>query len=194
MNNFKTLAVVVLLVLLIILLFYLVRVAVMTWTGCSAEEATKKIHAVMSPNSQTYHVKDDVILIQDLWKAVHAIIGNPRFNHLVALSQIIPIFLSGEASGIPYIALAFPYNSASEKTQAETLLSNILQKHLVSHGLYGQVLVDWPYHMSLQMPFIMLRYAETSEEGKILANTINQTVNQMAQQNGPVTDEDIDDV
>lgn len=194
MNNLKTLVVILLLVLFIILLFYLVRIAVMIWTGCSAEEATRKIHAVMSPNSQRYHFKDDVLLIQDLWKAVRAIIGDARFNKVVALSQITPIFLSGEASGIPYIALAVPYNSASEKMQAETLLSNILQRHLVSHGLYGQVLVNWTHHMGLQMPFIMLRYAETPEEKEILANTINQTVNQMAQQNGSVTDEDIDDV
>ena len=194
MNHIKTMVIVLVIVLLIIMLFYLVRVAVMIWTGCSVEEATKKIRGVMKTSSPVYHIGEDQMLIQELWDAVHRIIGDARFSNLANLSAITPIFTKGMASGLPYIALGFPYNSVNEKVLAETLLSGILKKYLAIHGLTAQVLVDWPYSEELKMPFIMLRCAETEEEEVLLKRTIAQEWDQLIRKNGPVVDEDIEDV
>lgn len=194
MDTFHTIVALFLIVLTIILLFYIVRFAVMIWTGCKAEEATKLIHTAIRSSSPAYHIGGDVLLIQEAWDAERRIIGDARFNNLVSLSQITPIFSTGMASGLPYIALVFPYTSSNEKIQAETLLSGIVKKYLAIHGLSAQVLIDWPYNAGLQMPVIMIRYAETEEEKEILVQTLNQQKNQIVRQYKPIVDEEIEDV
>lgn len=188
----KEIIMLVLALMIMILLFYLTRICIMIWTGCTKDEATKKIHNVMHPSSGTYHVATDSLLIGEIWDVIHVAIGDAQYNKIEQLSQIIPVFASGSASGLPYIAMAVPYRTANEQAQIESLSRQILEKNLSIRGLSQSILIDWKFNPALQMNMIMLRYAETEEEMKILTNTHSYTSRQLVLRNIPLRDEDID--
>lgn len=165
----------------------------MTWTGCDAKEATKMIHTAIRTSSPAYHIGSDTLLIQDLWDAIHTVIGDTRYGQLEQLSQHVPVFASGAASGLPYIALAVPYNNANEKAQVESLIRQKVERTLAIHGKPQRVLVDWKPNHGLQMDMIVVQYAETDDEMKILVNTHAYNGNQLIRRNAPLRDKEIDD-
>lgn len=177
----------------VVLLFYLVRFAIRLWTGCSKEEAAEQIYAVMRRSTADYQLAKDALLIQDLWDAIHTVIGDTRYGQLEQLSQHVPVFASGAASGLPYIALAVPYNNANEKAQIESLIRQKVERTLAIHGKPQRVLVDWKPNHGLQMDMIVVQYAETDDEMKILVNTHAYNGNQLIRRNAPLRDKEIDD-
>lgn len=177
----------------VVLLFYLVRFAIRLWTGCSKEEAAEQIYAVMRRSTADYQLAKDALLIQDLWDAVHTVIGDVRYKQIEQLSQHMPIFACGAASGLPYIALAVSCNNANEKAQIESLVRQKVERALAIHGKQQRVLEDWKFNPDLQMDMLVVRCAETKEEMEILLSTHAYNGNQMIQRNAPLRDKEIDD-
>lgn len=150
-----------------------------------------KVSDIIESTKPKYHLKDDMELYSELCEVLRIILGESRYKKLVELNQITPVILSGYASGLPYIAIVFPYESANEKAQAEKLFQAVLKKYLAIHKLNHNILVDWKEH-TLGIPVIMLRCAETKEELEILLRTIWFTSQKTVKQFKPPVDEDID--
>lgn len=176
----------------LVALFYFLRFVIILWTGCTKDEAAKRIHNVMNPSSGTYHIAADSLLISEIWDIIHTAIGDARYNQIVQLSEHIPVFASGSASGLPYIAMAVPYCNANEKAQIESQARKIVERNLSVRGFTQSILVDWKFNPTLQMDMIMLRCAETPEEMEILKNTHSYNGKQLIKRNIPLRDEDID--
>lgn len=155
------------------------------------KKITNKICDIIESTKPKYHLKDDVGLYSELCDVLRIILGETRYKKLVELDQITPAIFSDYASGLPYIAIIFPYESDNEKAQAEKLFQVVLKKYLAIHKLNHNILVDWKEH-ALGIPVIMLRYAETREESEILSRTIQFESQRTVQQFKPPIDEDID--
>ena len=156
------------------------------------KKVSKLIYDVIEASKPQYHIKDDWLLCSELCNIICKVLGDERYKKLVELSQITPTIFSDYASGLPYIAIVFPYLSDNEKTQAEKLLQVVLEKYLIIHNLNHNILIDWKEHSTLNLPVIMLRYSETKEESAILVRTIQLECKKLVQHFTSVIDEDIE--
>lgn len=152
---------------LIVLLFFITRSLVMLWTGCTAEEAAKKIQEFVS-QKKNYHLAEDQILVSDLCEDLKNVIGDVRYQELCKLAKSCTILNFGYASGLPYIAITVNYIDENEKVRLQNVLANRISSFLTIHHLPKQLLLDWKTNGHLCLPALMIRYAETEEERKIL--------------------------
>lgn len=171
--------------------FFVTRKLVMMWTGSTKEEATKKIQAFVS-QKEVYHLSNDQMLITDLWNAVSDIVGDERYAEIRRLSRNSRILEVGYASGLPYIAITTVSVDANEQVRVEHILCDIISTYLSIHGLCNTVLSDWKENYNLNLPCLMLRYAETEEEAKILNAVLSMERQQITQKYQPVLDEDLE--
>lgn len=186
-------ALIIAILILVMLTFFIARFCIMLWTGCTKNEAEKKIHRAMRSPARIYHVATDPFLIENLWEAIHVVIGDARFDQLVKISQVTPIISSGSASGLPYIVLASPSSNVNEQMQIDALLREIMESNLSIRGLNQRVLIDHKFNPDLQMDMVMIRCAETPEEMELLENTHKHNATQIIHQQAPVLDEDLND-
>lgn len=171
--------------------FFVIRKLVMMWTGCTKEEAEKKIRAFVS-TKKVYHLANDQMVNADLWNAVRSIIGDERFIEICRLAETSRMFTTGYASGLPFIALTVAYKDANEKMRLEHVLSDVMSSYLSVHGLCNRVISDWKENLGLRLPFIMLRYAESEEEMKILNAVLSMKRQQILQKYQPVLDKELE--
>lgn len=174
----------------VLCVFYAARKAVMMWTGSTKEEAEKKIQALIS-QKQEYHLATDQMLITDIENAIHDVIGDVRYKELCRLAQTSPLIQSNYASGQTYISVTLNYADDNEKQRLEHILRDIVSKYLFIHGLCNYVLSDWKENCYLKMPKLMLRYAETNEQLKILKACLQEENTKIIEKNQPLKDEEI---
>lgn len=170
--------------------FIIIRKLVMMWTGDTKEEATKRIQTFVS-QKEVYHLLADQMLILDLWNAVNDIIGNLRYEEICRLSRTSQMFKSGFASRLPYIAITVPYADENEKQRLENILRDIVSRYLSIHGLCNGVLTDWNENGYVKMPELMIRYAETEEQLKILKACLQAESTKTIKKYQPLEDDDI---
>lgn len=170
--------------------FIMIRQLVMMWTGDTKEEATKKIQAFVS-QKEVYHLSTDQMLILDLWNAVHDIIGDFRYEEICRLSRTSQMFKSGFASRLPYIAVTVAYADENEKQRLENVLRDIVLRYLSIHGLCNGVLTDWNENGYVKMPALMIRYAETEEQLKILNACLQEETRKIIEKHQPLKDDEI---
>lgn len=178
------------LVVIVIVVFIITRKVLMLWTGITREEATKRIQAFVS-QKKIYQLATDQMLITDIWNAVNDILGDVRFDELRRLSKTSQMLETSYASGLPYIAVTVIYADDNEKIRIEHILSGIVSRYLSIHGMCNEVLADWKQNMDLRMPVLMIRYAETEEQHKILNASIQQEKSKSISKYQPLTDEEI---
>lgn len=178
------------LVAVIVGIFFVVRKLVMLWTGSTKEEATKQIQAFVS-QKEVYHLASDQMLVTDIWNAVNDIIGDTRYEELCRLSRTSQLFKANFASGLPYVAITVNYENENEKQRLENILVGLVSKYLTIHGLYNGVLSDWKENSYVKMPALMIRYAETEEQLKILNACLQEETAKIIKKYQPLKDDEI---
>lgn len=176
--------------IIVALVFIITRKLVMMWTGDTKEEATKKIQAFVS-QKEVYHLSADQMLIVDLWNAIHSIIGDVRYAEICRLSRTSQMLEIGFASGLPYVAITVAYADENEKQRLENILRDIVARYLGIHGLCNGVLSDWKENTYVKIPALMIRYAETEEQLKILKACIQAESTKTIKKYQPLEDDDI---
>ena len=68
-----------------------------------------------------------------------------------------------------------------------------LFKYLGIHGFSRDVLVDWNENGRVKMPALMIRYAETEEQLKILNACLQDESTKIIKKHQPLKDEDLKD-
>lgn len=163
---------------------------VMLWTGSTKEEATKQIQAFIS-QKDVYHLATDQMLVTDIWNAINNIIGDTRYEELCRLSRTSKLFETNFASGLPYVAVTVNYADENEKQRLENILRDIVSKYLSIHGLCNGVLSDWKENGYVKMPALMIRYAETEEQLKILNACLQEETSKTINKYQPLEDDEI---
>ena len=171
-------------------MFYVVRKIVMLWTGCTKEEATKRIQAFLS-QKEVYHLASDQMFIIDIWNTVKDIIGEIRYDELCRLSRTAQLFQANYVSGLPYVEITVNYENENEKQRLENILEGLVLKYLTIHGLYKVVLSDWKENSYVKMPALMIRYAETEEQLKILNACLQEETAKITKKYQPLKDKKI---
>jgi len=174
----------------IVCVFCATRKLVMLWTGSTKEEATKRIQDFIS-QKEVYHLATDQMLITDIWNAVNDIIGDVRYEELCKLARTSQLIDVNFASGLPYIAVTVKSADANEKCRLENILADLVKKYLGIHGLCKDVLLDWKENKKIKMPVLMIRYAETEEQLKILNACLYEENQKIIKKNQPLKDDEI---
>lgn len=170
--------------------FCVTRKLVMMWTGSTKEEATKKIQAFVS-QKEVYHLSADQMLITDLWNVVRDTVGDLRYTEICKLARTSRMFETGFASGVPYIAVTVEYANENEKLRLENILKDVVSRYLLMHGLKHDVLSDWKENGYVKMPQLMIRYAETEEQLKVLNACLHEESAKTIKKNQSLEDDDI---
>lgn len=153
--------------------FHIIIKLVMMWTGKNEQEAIKTLYNFFS-NTPTYHIASDPQAYGMLWNVVRTIIGEQRFHNLENLSETHQIYMSGRLGELPYIALTLICENDNEKAKLESALKVNLSNCLQAHGLPGLILARWDINPSVQLPVLVMQYAETDREKKIITEWLNQ--------------------
>lgn len=174
----------------VVAVFFATRKLVMMWTGSTKEEATKKIQAFIS-QKEVYHLATDQMLITDIENAINDIVGDARYEELCRLARTSQLICMNYASGLPYIAVTVNYADENEKCRLENILADLASKYLGIHGLCKDVLLDWKENGYVKMPALMIRYAETEEQLKILNACLQEETRKIIEKHQPLKDDEI---
>lgn len=153
--------------------FHIIIKLVMMWTGKNKQEAIKTLHNLCS-NTPAYHIASDPQVYGMLWNVVRTIIGEQRFHDLENLSETHQTYMSGRLGELPYIAFTLIYDNNNEKARLENALKENLKQCLLVHGLPGLILARWDINPSVQLPVLVMQYAETDREKRIITEWLNQ--------------------
>ncbi|MDD6072381.1 MAG: hypothetical protein PUC12_16455 [Clostridiales bacterium] len=178
-----------------ILAYYAVVHLIKVCTGCNESEAIAKLHNFIN-GKRNYQFYNDIGFSNELWERIRLIIGEKRYAELVNLNNALmnsSLLSFGENSGLPYISVSLFYEDDNEKIILQTVIVDVVRKHLQIYGFAPQVLVDWKERYDLKMPFIEVRYARTPEEKRVLALCLQETQRKILNQNSGVID-DTEDV
>lgn len=173
------------------LAYYGVIKIIRIWTGCSSSEAVMRLQKFVNgiPN---YRFEEDAGLQNEIWENVKKIIGDKRYQQLVALSTTAistPLFFAGVEGILPFVAVSLYYQDFNEKQILENLIVNCVKKYLQFYGYNTAVLVVWKERYDLNMPILQIRYARNEEERKILAIGMRNQQQIISMQNSVVTDD-----
>lgn len=171
--------------------FHIIKILIMIFTGCSEQEAIRKIHNFFTENPP-YHAASDPQLNNMLWSTVRAVIGEQRFHDLENLAVIIQIYWTGRLGGLPCIALTVICENDNEKARLESALKANLSQCLQAHGLPGLVLTRWDVNPSVQLPVLVMQYAETESERKIITEWLKQNNKKILSKHHSVKDEEVE--
>ena len=171
--------------------FHIIIKLVMMWTGKNKQEAIKTLHNLCS-NMPAYHIASDPQVYGMLWNVVRTIIGEQRFHDLENLSETHQTYMSGRLGELPYIAFILIYDNENEKARLENALKENLKQCLLVHGLPGLIWARWDVNPSVQLPVLIMQYAETDAENKIIMAWIKQNNKTILAKHHSVKDEELD--
>lgn len=178
-------------VLFFIILYYCVCHIIKLWTGCSREEADKKLHNFLNGRVQ-YSISEDAGFCNDVWENIRKIIGEKRYEELVRLSQTAidtPLLFFGVWGMLPCIGISVYYKDDIEKDVIENILGNLTIRYLQSYGYSTLILKKWRTRYDLNMPYLEIRYARTEEEKRILGIELHNERRAVISQNSLVIDD-----
>lgn len=176
-------------------LFYAACHMIRLWTGCTTDEAVQKIHRFVTGRAQ-YHFCDDTGFANEVWSNVRNIIGDKRFQKLLNLSNTaisFPLLTHGINGGLPYVAISVFYTDDNEKQVLESVLVNLVRGYLERYGYGTNISVKWRTRYDLRMPMLVIEYARTEEEKRILAICLKANQKKIVKQYTPVTDDTEDE-
>lgn len=186
--------------LFVLITYYLAVIAIMTLTGCSAQQAERKLQNFLNRAPKQYRFYDDPGFAEAVWANVRGIIGNQRFRQLENLSNTaitMPLLALGINSGLPYVAISLYCNSSQEKQALESVLINVVKQYLQMSGFSQQVIADWKVRKDLNMPYLEISYYRSDAEKRIFNIIMQNRQKKIVMQNAPLLDdtedEDIDD-
>ena len=171
--------------------FYLVVKIITLWTGLTTSEAIAKIQAFFNGTPQRT-LSTDCGFIEEIWENVRYIIGESKFMQLQDLSktQIMqPLLFFGEQSKLPFIGVSIYCTDDNQKQILEHILSNIVKKYLAIYGYSTEAITLWKMRNDLNMPVLIVRYARTPEEMRILRLLLQQQQANIVTKNSPIVDD-----
>ena len=171
--------------------FHIIKTMIMVFTGCSEQEAVRKIHNFFT-EKPPYHVANDQQVCNMLWNTVRAVIGEQRFHDLESLAVTNQIFEPGRLGELPYIAFTLIYENDNEKARLESALKANLSQCLQAHSLPGIVITSWDINPSVQLPVLVMQYAETDAENKIITAWMKQNNRKILAKHHSVKDEEVE--
>lgn len=187
--------IILLLFIIAIVSYYAVCHIIKLWTGCDDEEAVAKLHNLINGKA-VYSFENDFGFENAVSENIRNIIGEKRYNQLIKLSKTAistPLLSYGYYSGLPYIAISLYYEDDNEKQVLENILTNLVYSYLRIYGYNTNILVDWKIRPDLKMPYLLIRYARTKEEQRIIEVTLQNGVKSIIDTNTDVTDDTEDD-
>lgn len=176
-----------------IALFYIVVHIVKLWTGCDTDCAIQKIRNFIN-GTPLYHLAEDTMFITELWGCLQSILGESRYDDLKALAKTSYLLFCNYASGLPYIGVTVVYQDDNEKMRIENVIKNLTSMFLRNHNLCDKLLIDWKENPTLKLPLLMIRYAETSEQERILTACLKQENDKVLKRYQPLIDDEEDDI
>lgn len=175
--------------------YYLLCAIIMQYKQCGIEQAQKIISDFLSGRS-SYQLAMDTRFVYCVEETVEKIIGKNRFESLVALGRTCiscPLLFFGFESGLPYVAVTFPYEDEEEKRRFEISMRNLVVKFLGIHGIEYLISVVWEQHKELGLPLLKVYYALSIEQNCILQKSVEFEQLEMLSKYQDVTDdEDVD--
>lgn len=186
---------VLLLFILCIAIFYMVCYGIKLWKGCNFEEAVTTLQNVVSGKA-AYDFTTDASFADEIWQNVRDIIGERRFQRLVALSNTsitTPLLVCGEKSGLPYIAVSVFYEDENERMVLEHVISNIVIRYLHISAFDMHICKEWKRREDLKMPYLEIRYARTPDEKRILSIMLAEKQKRITDMETDIIDETGDD-
>lgn len=175
--------------------FYIVCHLIKLWKGCSFEEAVTTLQNLVSGKA-AYDFTTDASFADEIWQNVRDIIGERRFQRLVALSNTAittPLLVCGENSGLPYIAVSIFYEDENEKMVLESVISNIVIHYLRICAFDTRICTEWKRREDLKMPYLEIRYARTPDEKRILSIVLAEKQKRVTDMETDIIDETGDD-
>jgi hypothetical protein len=157
------------------------------WTGCSEDEATKKVRNFMN---RSYQISNDTTIVEEMWNAIAKIVGNKRFNDIKNLSETVVVFENRVVNGMQSFSFVVNYASEDEQQRVENILKNILKHYLQSYNLCTNVVVRWGVHSTLKMPYITLFFAQNTQQEKNLNRYLKAKQEAILKKYQVVRDED----
>lgn len=175
--------------------FYIVCHLIKLWKGCSFEEAVTTLQNLVSGKA-AYDFTTDAGFADEIWRNVKNVIGERRFQRLVALSNTAittPLLVCGENSGLPYIAVSVFYEDENEKTVLENVISNIVIRYLRICAFDSRICTEWKRREDLKMPYFEIQYARTPDEKRILSLMLAEKQKRITDMETDIVDETGDD-
>lgn len=157
-------------------------------TGCTFQEAVNKIRTLIN-NEEAYSPKQNLLFVYEVWGILKDILGDARYADLQKLSKNMCLYSTGEMGGVAYFGFLIPC-SDDEKIQIETMLEEKLKTELRVHGCCDVILSQWVMNPKLQLPILLLRYAETSKQEKILRAYVESEQEKVIKKYEPLRDDD----
>ena len=168
--------------------------AVKDWSGCSEEEAARKIRDFVN-GKVTVSLANDPGVYREICQGLNDIIGDKRYGALAKLDAALraaghtPVIASGTNSGLPCITISVQPKDDTEQQTIEAVMIGILRKHIVARGLGPEVLGDWKVRLDINTPYFEIRYPESAEDRKLIVDTIIRTGSAIVDVNSPLTDD-----
>lgn len=184
--------IILLLFIIAIVSYYAVCHIIKLWTGCDDEEAVTKLHNLINGKA-VYSFENDFGFENAVSENIRNIIGEKRYNQLMKLSKTAistPLLSYGYYSGLPYIAISMYYEDDNQKQVLENILTNLVCSYLRIYGYGTNILVDWKNRPDLEMPYLLIRYARTKEERRIIEIALQNSVKSIIDINTDITDDD----
>lgn len=164
------------------------------WSGCSTEEAARKIRDFVN-GKKTVPLANDPGFYDEICQGLKGVIGDARYSELVKADTALrlagrtPVITCGSHSGLPYFSVAVRPKDDIEKQTIEVVLTGITQKHLAARGLGTEVLGDWRDRTDINSPCIEIRYPNDSQDRKLILDTIIREGSAVLNANRPLTDD-----
>lgn len=182
---------VLLLFILCIAIFYMVCYGIKLWKGCNFEEAVTTLQNVVSGKA-AYDFTTDAGFGDEIWLNVKNVIGERRFQRLVALSNTeitTPLLVCGKNSGLPFVAISVYYEDENEKMVLENVISSIVVRYLRICAFDTRICTEWKKREDLKMPYLEIRYARTPDEKRILSIMLTEKQKRITDMETDVIDE-----
>lgn len=164
------------------------------WSGCSTEEAAKKIRNLVN-GKITVPLDKDPGFYEAICQGLKDVIGDKRYSELAKLDAALraagrtPVIACGSHSGLPYFVVAVRPKDDFEKQTIEVVLTGITKEHLAARGLGSEVLGDWRERMDIKSPCYEIRYPNDSQDRKLILDTIVREGSAVLNANRPLTDD-----
>lgn len=171
--------------------FYTACFIVKLWTGCTMEQAGRKIHNRIN-GKVVYSFPTDAGFAEEVWENIRSIIGEVRFQELWKLSNTKidrPLLCFGVKRCLPYIAISVYCNDNNEKCVIRNVVKNIVELYLNLYGYGIQTLTNWSFRYDLAMPVLYIYYFRNETEKRTFDKLLEYIQKKTKDKNNDIHDD-----
>lgn len=170
-------------------------------TNCDMDTASEKIRNLGNEFWTKYKDRKannnpalEMELRTDCEAGIRQIVGEQQYQQhcVIAASDIDPLLIStrvGDDFNLSRIENSVYYADDNEKQRIESKLTDVAKKCLKRHGYDTRVLKEWRVRDDLHMPVLVIYYAKTSKQKKILDDELASRRQAVVTRNTAVIDD-----